>query len=155
MTLLVFYWAVTEKIDCVRLQCFPDGVSIYDVLIELRREFFAFSIAKVRVELRLVHEWDININVYKKLDHLCVGVELNHFIYSNSASVRKQMFDNRVCRNVCLYRIILSLCQFMWKLSLIIMDVDSPVSLKRSSSAPMINELNTTMTTASTSSSTR
>jgi len=35
------------------------------------------------------------------------------------------------------------------------MDVDSPVSLKRSSSAPMINELNTTMTTASTSSSTR
>lgn len=34
------------------------------------------------------------------------------------------------------------------------MDVDSPVSLKRSSSAPMINELNTTMTTASTSSST-
>ncbi|KDR14795.1 protein FAM122A isoform X1 [Zootermopsis nevadensis] len=41
----------------------------------------------------------------------------------------------------------------MCKLSLIIMDVDSPVSLKRSSSAPMINELNTTMTTASTSSS--
>lgn len=35
------------------------------------------------------------------------------------------------------------------------MDVDSPVSLKRSSSAPMINELNTTMTTASTSSSIR
>ncbi|KAK7863662.1 hypothetical protein R5R35_006189 [Gryllus longicercus] len=35
------------------------------------------------------------------------------------------------------------------------MDVDSPVGLKRSSSAPMINELNTTMTTASTSSSTR
>ncbi|XP_067007904.1 P2R1A-PPP2R2A-interacting phosphatase regulator 1 isoform X2 [Anabrus simplex] len=35
------------------------------------------------------------------------------------------------------------------------MDVDSPVALKRSSSAPMINELNTTMTTASTTSSTR
>lgn len=35
------------------------------------------------------------------------------------------------------------------------MDVDSPVSLKRSSSAPMINELNTTMSAASTTSSAR
>lgn len=35
------------------------------------------------------------------------------------------------------------------------MDVDSPVGLKRSSSAPMINELNTTMSSASTSSSIR
>ncbi|PSN41618.1 hypothetical protein C0J52_17775 [Blattella germanica] len=35
------------------------------------------------------------------------------------------------------------------------MDVDSPVNLKRSNSAPMINELNAAMTTASTSSSIR
>lgn len=75
---------------CVNLPC--------SHIIGLSREFFAFNIAESRVELRLVRELDISVCRCRAKSYL-----LKQCVY-----VSKQMFDSRICMNVCLYPVILS-----------------------------------------------
>jgi hypothetical protein len=77
---------------CVNLPC--------SHIIGLSREFFAFDITESRVELRLVREWDINVNV-------CRCRVRSYYLLKQCVCI-KQMFDSRICMNVCLYPVILS-----------------------------------------------
>jgi len=75
---------------CVNLPC--------SHIIGLSREFFAFNIAESRVELRLVRELDINV---------CRCRAKSYYLLKQCVYVSKQMFDSRICMNVCLYPVIL------------------------------------------------